>query len=185
MAGALRLLEGRPLRQRDPYSCGSAVLVVARAIFDTDFARSLAASASDRFEQAQSVAHRASNRMWPRFLGTTPWGLARVLTVYSGRRYRWRPLRPRFVAPRKLEQAIEAVDGGWPVPVLIGNWIPRHWVLLTERSGDEMSCYEPSSGSIVDLSLDDLRAGRVARLGFPKLQAVALPLQSAERPVTT
>ncbi len=87
--------------------------------------------------------HELVNRGWPRMLGTTPMGMARAITLSSGgaARYRWRLFhaptqRARWRAPRswrgrrdRLTDALAAVDAGWPVAMLIGRFIPRHWVL--------------------------------------------------------
>jgi hypothetical protein len=168
--GAMHL-SGYPLRQCDRYSCGPAVVVLARAILEPMFAQALAGTAPDGFVEAQHAAHRAANVLWPRVLGMTPWGVAAALSVHN-RRYGWRPLRP---VRRPLAAAIDAVDRGWPVPLLIGGGIPRHWILLLGRDGEHVLCYEPSAGHVLAVTVDDLRAGRVSALGFANPQAVVLP----------
>ena len=78
--------------------------------------------------------HRAINVVWPRALGTTPAGVARALTVHSasrGVRYRWRLAR----CGDRLADVATRVAAGWPVAMLIGAMLPRHWVLLTEIDG--------------------------------------------------
>lgn len=157
------------LRQRDGVSCGPAVAVLSGALLDPSYAR-LADPAW--FAAEQGRVHAAANRVWPRGLGTTPWGLAAVLTSHSGRhgvRYGWRLGRHRLVDVRR------AVDAHWPVLMLIGDVIPRHWVLIVEFTGPQVRCYEPSSGEIRTVATEAVRAGRLTGLGFGRPFAFVLP----------
>lgn len=157
------------LRQRDGVTCGPSVAVMAGALLDPrQRARLQGEGAQQWFAAEQGRVHRSVNVMWPRALGTTPAGMARALSGY-GTRYRWRS------AARTLTQACAAVGDGWPVAMLIGAAIPRHWVLLTELSGSSLRCYEPSSGRSVQIAVDDIRAARLESLGFPKPFAFVLP----------
>lgn len=158
------------LRQRDGVTCGPSVAVMAGALLDADYRAPLeGARAQQWFHAEQGRVHRAVNTVWPRALGTTPAGMARALSAH-GTRYRWRP------AGRARAAAHAAVADGWPVAMLVGAAIPRHWVLLTEPAGPtSVRCYEPSSGQLVTVEVDDIRAGRLAGLGFPRPFAFVLP----------
>ena len=116
--------------------------------------------------------HRAVNVVWPRALGTTPAGMARAFNAHSAVAYRWRPARRRD----PLTDVCGAVARGWPVAMLVGAAIPRHWVLLTEVLGaDSLRCYEPSSGRLLTLAHNDIRAGTLTGVGFPRPFAFVLP----------
>lgn len=158
------------LRQRDGVTCGPSVAVMAGALLDAGYRAPLQSeNAQQWFHAEQGRVHRSVNMVWPRALGTTPAGMARALSAH-GTRYRWRP------AGRALAEARAAVTAGWPVAMLIGSAIPRHWVLLTEPAGPEaMRCYEPSSGRLVTVAADAIAAGRLTGLGFPRAFAFVLP----------
>lgn len=157
------------LRQRDGVTCGPSVAVMAGAMLDAGYRAPLhGRHAQEWFAAEQGRVHRAVNTVWPRALGTTPAGMARALSAH-GTRYRWRP------AVRALPQVCAALAAGWPVAMLIGSAIPRHWVLLTEIGGAALRCYEPSSGQLVSVSVDDVRTGRLGPLGFPRPFAFVLP----------
>jgi len=132
------------------------------------------------FDRAQVVAHGAANVMWPRALGTTPWGISATLNVHSGAfgaRYGWYPTDPARAEDihRALAAAVRAAVHGWPVPLLIGRWEPRHWVLVLDGTADSLRCYEPSGGRVVDVWVDEVANRRAHPLGFPDLHAVVLP----------
>src|SRR5258705_12405721 len=116
------------LRQRDGVTCGPTVAVVAGALLDPGQQAGLSDPAWFADEQAR--VHATVNRIWPRRLGTTPTGMARALTEHtasSGVRYRWRLFRGRR---GRLFGVRQAVEGGWPVGVVIGRVIPRTWGLI-------------------------------------------------------
>ncbi len=157
------------LRQRDGVTCGPSVAVMAGALLDADYGAPLQAELAQQwFHDEQGRVHRAVNVVWPRALGTTPAGMARALSVH-GTRYRWRR------AGGDLTDVRAAVAAGRPVAMLIGAAIPRHWVLLTELHGPEFRCYEPSSGRLVGVRTEDIRAARLTGLGFPRPFAFVLP----------
>jgi hypothetical protein len=81
----------------------------------------------------------------------------------------------------RLTDIREAVLVGWPVAMLIGNVIPRHWVLLVDYDGGAFQCYEPSSGQVVAVTAADIRANRLSRLGFPRPFAFVLPTRLVVR----
>ena len=157
------------LRQRDGVTCGPSVAVMAGALLDADYRAPLDGQrAREWFEAEQGRVHRAVNVVWPRALGTTPAGMARALSAH-GRRYRWRPARGA------LSDVCDAVAQGWPVAMLIGSTIPRHWVLLTELHGEAARCYEPSSGKLIAVPLNDIRTSRLSGVGFSRPFAFVLP----------
>lgn len=160
------------LRQRDGVTCGPSVAVTAGALIDAEYGAPLRAGepecAHAWFAAEQVRVHCAVNRVWPRALGTTPAGMARALSAH-GVAYRWRP------AGRSLSDVDAALSAGWPVAMLIGGVIPRHWVLLTETDGSAMRCYDPASGQRTWIPISDIRASRLLRLGFPRPFAFVLP----------
>jgi hypothetical protein len=148
---------------------------MAGALIDAGYGAPLrSADPQPWFDAEQARVHRAINVVWPRALGASPAGLARAMTQHSascGVRYRWRPARCRD----RLTDVCDAVDTGWPVALLIGSVIPRHWVLLTEIDGAVLRCYEPSSGELRGVPIDDIRQARLAQLGFPRAFAFVTP----------
>jgi hypothetical protein len=164
------------LRQRDGVTCGPTVAVVAGALLDPGRQAELADPAW--FADEQSRVHAELNRVWPRRLGTTPTGMARALTRHSassGVRYRWRLFRGRR---DKLSDVRHAVEGDWPVAMLIGRFIPRHWVLIVEVDWLQWQCYEPSSGDVRSVDVEAVRRSRLSGLGYPRPFAFVLPRAS-------
>ena len=163
------------LRQRDGVTCGPSVAVMAGALLDADYGEPLRAARSQQwFDAEQGRVHRAVNVVWPRALGTTPAGMARALNTHAAARsirYRWRPAVRRGI----LVDVCAAITDGWPVAMLIGSALPRHWVLLTEIDGAAARCYEPSSGRLLLVTLEAIRQDRLHVLGFPRPFAFVLP----------
>ena len=173
------------LQQRDSRTCGPTVAVVAGAMLDPGYRSALSATDGGRawFAEEQGRVHALVNRAWPRALGTTPMGMARALTLHSrgrGVRYRWRLWRGRR---DRLADVLEAVGSAWPVPMLIGRVIPRHWVLIIDASADLLQCYEPSSGGVFTVAVHAVRRARLRGLGYPRPFAFVLP-SSATRSAT-
>jgi hypothetical protein len=157
------------LRQRDGLTCGPAVAVVAGALLDPGYRAKLAGAAW--FDAEQGRVHARVNRLWPRRLGTTPMGMANAMSVY-GVRYGWRLWRGR---KDPVADVLAEVGAHRPVAMLVGRFVPRHWVLIVERSDDELRCYEPSSGAVTPVHIAALRAARLSGLGFPRAFAFVLP----------
>jgi hypothetical protein len=169
-------------RQRDGVTCGPTVAVVAGALLDPGRQGELADPAWFADEQAR--VHSEVNRVWPRRLGTTPTGMARALTARSsssGVRYRWRLFRGRR---DRLSDVRRAVEGDWPVAMLIGRFIPRHWVLIVEVDWLQWQCYEPSSGDVRSVEVAAVRRSRLSGLGYPRPFAFVLP-KAETRSATT
>jgi hypothetical protein len=151
---------------------------MAGVLLDSDYGAQLFSGSAEPaqrwFAAEQGRVHRDVNVVWPRALGTTPAGMARAITARSkarGTRYRWRPARPGDT----LTDVHAALAAGWPVAMLIGAAIPRHWVLFTEITGSALRCYEPSAGLLHSVSADDVREARLEGLGFPRPFAFVLP----------
>jgi hypothetical protein len=166
------------LRQRDGVTCGPTVAVVAGALLDPAYRNRVLESDAHALEE-QARVHAEVNRIWPRRLGTTPSGIARALNERSSVQYRWRRFRGRR---DKLSDVLSAVDAGWPVAMLIGSFIPRHWVLIADVAGDVLQCYEPSSGELRPVDADDVRASRLVGLGYGRPFAFVLPRSAASPP---
>lgn len=171
------------LRQRDGISCGPTVAVVAGALLDPRYratllepgAHAVGASGQAWFAGEQGRVHGAANRIWPRRLGTTPMGMTRAMNVHAaafGVRYRWRLFRGRRDS---LSDVMGGVDAGWPVAMLVGKVIPRHWVLVVDVAGEMLSCYEPSSGEVRPAVLAAVRASRLTGLGYRRPFAFVVP----------
>ncbi|KRE27030.1 hypothetical protein ASG82_11140 [Mycobacterium sp. Soil538] len=169
------------LTQRDGTTCGPSVAVMAGALLDPVYGASLARPQGRAwFAAEQARVHDVTNRIWPRALGTTPAGMAAAISVHSaprGRRYRWRPWRGRR---DRLADVLAAVPAGWPVAMLVGGVIPRHWVLIVEATGDasvfdSLACYEPSSGEVRTVGVDAVRRARLTGLGYPRPFAFVVP----------
>ncbi|HEX2284553.1 MAG TPA: hypothetical protein VHI10_06955 [Mycobacterium sp.] len=173
-------LAGMQLRQRDGVTCGPTVAVVAGALLDPIRRAALAEPGSGQawFAAEQARVHAEVNRVWPRRLGTTPSGMARAITVHSskrGVRYRWRLFGGRRDG---LADVRRAVTDGWPVAMLVGNFIPRHWVLIVDAPGSTLECYEPSSGAVRSVDLVAVRRARLTGLGYRRPFAFVLPRAS-------
>jgi len=161
------------LRQRDGVTCGPTVAVVAGALLDKGQGADLSDAAW--FADEQVRVHAEVNRVWPRRLGTTPKGMVRALTAHSsssGVRYRWRLFRGRR---DRLADIRHAVEGDWPVAMLIGRFIPRHWVLIVDIDWIHWQCYEPSSGEVRSVDVAAVRRSQLSRLGYPRPFAFVLP----------
>jgi hypothetical protein len=171
------------LRQRDGVTCGPTVAVVAGALLDPAYRAALLEPGTNTvgdtgrawFVDEQGRVHAHVNWIWPRRLGTTPMGMARALTAQCaavGIRYRWRPFRGRR---DRLADVLDAVNAGRPVAMLIGEAIPRHWVLLVDAAGEVFDCFEPSSGRVLPVRAAAIRQARLTGLGYPRPFAFVLP----------
>ena len=167
------------LRQRDSTTCGPSVAVVGGALVDPAYRSALTESPRGWFDDEQLRIHTEVNRVWPRMLGTTPMGIARALTTRAeirGVRYRWRPFRGRR---DRLADVLHYAQAGWPVAMLVGRFIPRHWVLIVGVTGTTLQCYEPSSGEVRQVGVDAVQRSRLTGLGYPRPFAFVLPSSKA------
>jgi hypothetical protein len=169
------------LVQRDSTACGPAVAVVAGSILDAGYGTEL--MTGTWFANEQDRVHEAANRVWPKFWGTTPAGIARAFSVFAP--YRWRLFRGLLGGRRDdLVDVIISVGAGLPVGMLIGNVIPRHWILFVEVIADEFRCYEPSSGEMRMVSFGSIRNSALDAdaVGFSRPFAFVLPRRRPELP---
>lgn len=196
---------GVVLDQMDGTTCGSAVLVALAAWADPAEIRRLdgpVAATGDgravvgergiaavpavspgfsaRYDARQKQVHRESAGLWPRMLGTPPWGIVRWLrrNVPSAGPYRVRlvdDLDARDVADVVGAIGV-ALRAGRPVPMLVGPSIPRHYVMAVGMHGAGWKVYEPGSGQIRALDPARIAARTLgATLGFDRLHAAFLP----------
>ncbi|MEV6523321.1 hypothetical protein AB0M43_15325 [Longispora sp. NPDC051575] len=175
--GHLRLVDPAvpgavPIAQSTPTTCGSVSILMTRALLDPVYALSLTDTDlpfADRLAQEERRIHDATNRLWPQRLGTSPWGVSGAL----GRAYDWRLVddtNPASIGAA-LRDAVAAVEAGHPVPVLIGDGYPRHYVLLI---GPELTFFNPS-GEVVRVPPEAFLAGDLGILGFRHVQGIVLP----------
>lgn len=199
-AQRLRLLDEQETEQRrlgvridqvDQRTCGPTVLLVLAAQADPVLAGELTAPRHDehgrrfaeRFDRRQRAVHRQSNRLWPRALGTSPWGMARWLRRHAAG---VGPYRVRLVDdadPRDLVVTLAAIDTaldlGDPVPLLVGARVPRHYVLALRRAGPGRAgwrVFEPTTGEIRTVPTEAVTGHHLGTLlGFDRLHAALLP----------
>jgi hypothetical protein len=159
------------VRQTDGFTCGPTVALVASAALDPAYGATVTDAAAE-----QHRIHAAANRLWPRRLGTTPWGVAGVISSHAaalGVRYGWRLFRG------DLRAALAAAECDWPVAMLIGNAIPRHWVLVVGHADGVLRCFNPARGAVASVQVSDVPARRLGSLGFPRAFALVLPTRLA------
>ena len=192
---------GVRLDQVDQTTCGSAVLValaawaepgeLARieglgAIGTAGAAAGAAAGTSGfgaRYDARQQEVHAQTNRLWPRALGTTPWAMVGWLRRYAPAAGGHRVRLVDDCGPADVAELLEAVEralaANRPVPLLVGSFVPRHYVLVLGRlDGPDggWRVYEPTSGSVRRLDPALVRQRRLAPVvGFDRLHAALLP----------
>ena len=191
---------GQAVVQLDKTTCGSTSILMARSMADPMYAFQLTTGGrpddsdstsgsafKERLGAEERRIHDATNRVWPQDWGTTPPGVAGELNRHAeatGTRYDWQLVDDtdrRNVEP-VLRRAVEAVNAGHPVPVLLGTTAGQfldgkgyHYVLLIGHEGENLRFYEPTDGEVVEVSESDFRAGRLGEFGNRHLQAVVLP----------
>ena len=177
------------VRQTDDTTCGPMTILMARAMTDplyalylttgdsTDRADASTAHFQVRLTAEEHRIHNATNRFWPQRLGSTPVGMSKELNRHAealGARY-----EPRLVTgisgKSALADAVEAAGSGQPVPVLIGNRIPRHYILLIGRDGSDLVVYEPGYATVDRISEQSFLHGKVDVLGFHHVYSVITP----------
>lgn len=152
------------LQQRDGVTCGPSVAIVGSAMLDPEYAEQL--RRAGWFADEQRRLHRRVNRWWPRALGTTPVGMVRALSRHSAVSYCW---RFSGCGRESLLDVRESLLLGYPVPMLVGRILPRHWVLLVGLTGaGGFRCYEPSSGEIRQVGAVDIRTAKLNGVGYPR-----------------
>jgi hypothetical protein len=195
--------DGVPLIQSTQTECGSASIVAAQVLSDPIFAYGLttgkggtALSGTQFAAQVTAVdqaTHSYTNTVWPQSLGTSPWGVAAGMNGgaaggvgnpagSAGYGVNWvDDTDPRNSYPA-LQQAISAVDAGYPVPILLAPTLGNlgngmHYVLITGHSGNQLSIYDPEGGTITQVSESDFLNGAMQAYdqGSPHVNAVIMP----------
>jgi hypothetical protein len=183
-------------------TCGSTAILATRSLADPIFTLGLTtggdpnnptATSAAEFEKRlsaeeqrihdQSTAGKLGPFNYPQAIGTPPWGVADQLNSYgtaTGTPYdsRWVDNTDAGQINGALSDVERSVDRGDPVPLLIGDGTPHHYVLVVGHEGDKLQIYEPTSGRTVTVSEDDFRNGTPAftnAVGFPNVQAVVVP----------
>jgi hypothetical protein len=177
------------LQQTDETTCGSNAILIARLMNDPIYALQFTAGnptdpqvVQDRLRKEEARIHDSTNLIWPEALGTTPWGVSNELDRHAkemGTGYDWHLVDdtdPRSVDPA-MRSAVTAADQGHPVPVLIGDGTPRHYVLLVGHEGDNLVFYDPADGGVKQIPNGDFLDGHMVDLGdgFKHVQAVVTP----------
>lgn len=136
------------LRQRDGVTCGPSVAVMAGALLDDEYGAPLKAEEAQQWFAAEQG----------RSPGDQP-GAAASAGHHPGRDGA-RADRARTALPLahghsegRPGRRVRGRQRGFPVAMLIGNALPRHWVLLTEVDGLTVRCYEPGRGQLVDVTV--------------------------------
>jgi hypothetical protein len=177
------------LVQPDATTCGSCVLVVARLLHQPAYADFLVAGTiRDRFAQEALAMHLVTSGLqdsdgrfqvpWPRALGTSPWALARELSIRSGARYRARPILPGRRS-QMFERIVSLARAGHALPLYVGNrWSPRHIVLVLPRAQppyDVALVYDPATGSRYPIDGGEFSHGSLDVAGWHLPWAAVLP----------
>ncbi len=192
---------GAVLDQVDGTTCGSAVLlalavwaepaeldrldgVVGRAAAGRATASAVGVGSGvgfgARYDVRQQQVHRESTKFWPAALGTSPWGMVGWLRRYAPGAGPYRVRLVDDVSGPDMGEAIAVVDAalatGRPVPLLIGTFVPRHYVMAVGAGPAGWRVYEPTSGEVREVPRDLVRARATAGLlGFDRLHALLLP----------
>ena len=190
------------LVQPDQTTCGSACLVVARALGDPDYAAWLRSGVVPgrerdrrtrrrRFADEVTATHRRTNRWarpsgvprvgWPLALGTTPWAVARELTATGGTSPPGTRHRVAVISPRRRDEAyddiLRAVDLGHAVPLFVGNGLlPRHVVLVVGGDSAHLAAYDPANGRVTRLPRSDFTRATLHVSGWTEPWFAVLPL---------
>jgi hypothetical protein len=189
---------GNSISQYDDTTCGSATILAARALIDPIYALRLttggrpgtAEESGNRFEERlrteEQRIHDESDLLWPQRAGTSPWGISSLLNTGPAdlaAHYRWTAVAPAIPShiDSVIRRALAAVDRGYPVPLLIGDLIPRHYVLLLRHDAGGASFYEPTAGKIVAVPAEDLRRRDFGAVGYAHLHGAILPSGPAAR----
>jgi hypothetical protein len=185
-------VRGTSISQYDGTTCGSTIIVAARALLDPIYALYLttggrpgtAAETAARFQQRLEVqeqrVHNESDLLWPQRAGTPPWGISRLLNrdpAGLGAHYRWVAVVSGVpvLGDSVIRQALTAVDRGYPVPILLGDLIPRHYVLLLRHDAGGATFYEPTAGEVIEVSARDLARRDFSALSYAHLHGAILP----------
>lgn len=180
---------GSPMRQTDDTACGPMTILMARAMADplyalnfttadsTDSADASVAQFQARLTAEEHRIHDATNRFWPQRLGSTPAGVGNELNRHAdalGARYEPH-LVTGIIGKSALRDAVDAADSTQPVPVLIGDRIPRHYILLIGRDAADLLVYDPARARVSRISEQSFLDGKVDGLRLRHVYAVVTP----------
>jgi hypothetical protein len=180
---------GIDLAQTDATTCGTTSALVALALADPVLVHVWTAGDpagfADRWRQLQVRLHRRSNPVWPRWLGTSPWGVCAALGDPPGRiGARYRVCWIDDADPAQRARALAGLRDGFPIPVLVGNRYPSHYLLVAGPvTGDDadspLAVYNPSGGGLAAVSQAEFAAGDLSRVtGFPHVHAMLVPIEA-------
>jgi len=187
---------GAEVDQYDDYTCGTTSVIVAHAEVDPVYALGLTHGLEPPYDSAdrdefdrrlsaeQARVHGASSTVWPRQLGTLPMGIADWMTRQCGATgvsYGWHLVddTDRRAASAALREVVTAVNGGYPVPILVGGPVPRHYVLVVGHAAGDLLIFEPTSGDTVRVPAAHFIEGKLGdQAGFDHVQAVVVPRTS-------
>jgi hypothetical protein len=175
------------VRQPDETTCGSTALMALRIDSDPIYALSLSlgqppddsGEAVKQRLRAEAVAiHHHTTDLdagwWPESLGTPPGNMKDWVNAHVG--FGGYGLEHNVLgapAAEEMDAVVRAAQHGQPSILLIGDGtIPRHYVMVTGESADEVSVYDPGPGTTKTIPVADLRAGKVDALGFGHLFSV-------------
>jgi hypothetical protein len=173
---------GVDVRQYEDTTCGTTSLIVTRAEADPVYAlRLTVGDFPAAFKAERDLVHHQTNVLWPEPFGTSPAGMAGYLNDHAnvtGIEYTWHLVDdtdPRAISAA-LREVLMAADRGHPAPVLVGDLVSRHYVLVVGHSGGDVLLYEPTGGATVRVPQDAFLSGRLKDLtGFDHVQAVVVP----------
>jgi hypothetical protein len=167
----------RGLSQPDQRSCGPSSLVAAHMLLDPAYAATMNphAFAAEVLTLHSHITSAAGFRLpWPRALGTPPWAVARAMSDFAGVPYS-STLVPLHDRGRLFAQVRTAVVTR-PVPLYVGDWIPRHVVLAVSPTADGVLVYNPAHGTVDELLASAFADGRLTTFGrWVKPWFVVLP----------
>ena len=169
--------------QPDQRSCGATALVVARILGDPAYAAFVegAGDLRARFRGEALAMHRRVTSLadvsgraqlpWPRALGTPPWAVARQLSgtrAADGSRatYGWH--LDRLSPDAAFDRLLAAAAGGRVSALYLGStWLPRHVVLVTDRTpAGTVHVFDPAHGRLGELTREAFTGRRVAIAGW-------------------
>ena len=185
--GAFLLLNGNRIGQPDETTCGSTALMALRIDSDPIYALRLsvgeppdetAGAVEQRMHiEAKNIHHETTSLAagwWPEALGTPPGNMKDWANANVG--FGGYQLEHNLVgAPdtAEMDAVVSSAQRGQPSILLIGDGpIPRHYVMVTGVSGDQVTVYDPSGGWLTTIPVADLRTGTVDALGFGHLFSV-------------
>ncbi|MFG1925861.1 hypothetical protein [Cryptosporangium sp. NPDC048952] len=180
---------GARFAQTDQTTCGTTTVMAARLLADPIYAFRLTTgdrpddptSTSPEAYERRLVAEQKSlrgwtNRLWPEVLGTTPWGVRRGLSHLAVRyTVHWADdTDDRDIAAAGAAIAT-GLDSGHPVPLLVGDFYPAHYLLAVSRTDQRIRVYNPANARVVDTHLDDVRRGIGDATNFRHLHGYLIP----------